>query len=152
MSKARRRILVIEDDPGDSNATRGFFSQPAATGSTWRVMVTTGCNALALSDYAVITIDRMLPDIDGIAGDSAHAGGGEILTPALIISALGWRSTIGCAGCVPAGTITSSSHLPSRKSWLASRRWRGAAPQSSRRPYCASAISKWTWYPAHRHP
>src|SRR6185503_21315375 len=62
------------------------------TSSGYRVdLAATGNEALcrgAASDYAVITIDRMLPDIDGIAVMRQLRDDG-IAAPFLIISALG---------------------------------------------------------------
>jgi len=63
---AYRRILVVEDDPEtagqlvDSLKSSGYRVDWAASGSE---ALTRGVAA----DYAVITIDRMLPDIDGLA-------------------------------------------------------------------------------------
>jgi two-component system, OmpR family, response regulator len=87
MKGGHRRILVVEDDP----ETAGQLVEQLTTSGyevDWA-----GCGNEALSrgaatEYAVITIDRMLPDIDGITvmrqlrcvGTSA---------PFLIISALG---------------------------------------------------------------
>lgn len=54
-------------------------------------MVSSGNEALshgAAHDYAVITIDRMLPDLDGIAVMRQLRDGG-VAAPFLIISALG---------------------------------------------------------------
>jgi two-component system, OmpR family, response regulator len=84
---ARRRILVVEDDPEtaaqivESLATNGYQVDLAVDGS----------DALSRgrsSDYAVMTIDRMLPGIDGISIIRRLRESG-IVTPALIISALG---------------------------------------------------------------
>src|SRR5438874_11576256 len=87
MAPGRRRILVIEDDPEtagqlmDSLRTHGYEVDLAVNGS----------NALSRArsaDYAVLTIDRMLPDIDGITVMRRLRDDG-IVTPVLIISALG---------------------------------------------------------------
>ena len=76
MTGGHRRILVVEDDP----ETAGQLVE-SLTSSGYKVdLATNGNDALsrgAAGDYAVITIDRMLPDIDGIAA------------PVLIVSALG---------------------------------------------------------------
>src|SRR5579872_4014890 len=76
MSGGHRRILVVEDDP----ETAGQLVE-SLTSSGYQVdLAATGGDALrcgAANDYAVVTIDRMLPDIDGVAA------------PFLIISALG---------------------------------------------------------------
>jgi two-component system, OmpR family, response regulator len=87
MTGARRRILVVEDDPEtarqlvDSLATSGYHADLAVNGG----------DALSRgrsTDYAVMTIDRMLPDIDGL-DIIRHLRNDGIVTPALIISALG---------------------------------------------------------------
>jgi two-component system, OmpR family, response regulator len=87
MVGGRRRILVIEDDPEtagqlvDFLSTRGYQVDLASDGND-------GLNRGSSADYAVLTIDRMLPDIDGLAVIRRLREGG-IVTPALIISALG---------------------------------------------------------------
>jgi len=87
MAGARRRILVVEDDPvtaeqlSDSLATYGYQVDLAADGNA----------ALGLgrsTDYVVMTIDRMLPGLDGITVIRQLREDG-IVTPALILSALG---------------------------------------------------------------
>ena len=63
---AHLRILVVEDDPDtadqilDSLTSSGYRVDLAASGTE---ALTRG----VAGDYAVITIDRMLPDIDGIS-------------------------------------------------------------------------------------
>src|ERR1041385_4282790 len=83
----RRHILVVEDDP----ETAGQLVDQL-TNSGYQVdLAGTGNEALsrgAASDYAVITIDRMLPDIDGIAVMRQLRKDG-VAAPFLIISALG---------------------------------------------------------------
>jgi two-component system, OmpR family, response regulator len=87
VSEARRSILVVEDDPqtagqlAESLATNGYQVDVAATGNE---ALRRGRSA----DYAVMTIDRMLPDIDGIAV-MQHLRKDGIATPVLIVSALG---------------------------------------------------------------
>jgi len=87
MAGARRRILVVEDDPEtsgqlvDSLTTNGYQVDVAANGND-------GLSRGRSSEYAVITIDRMLPDIDGITV-MRHLRDEGIATPILIISALG---------------------------------------------------------------
>jgi len=87
MAGARRRILVVEDDPEtagqlvDSLTTNGYQVDLAASGND-------GLSCGRSDEYAVITIDRMLPDLDGIAV-MQHLRQGGIATPILIISALG---------------------------------------------------------------
>jgi two-component system OmpR family response regulator len=87
MTGGHRRILVVEDDPEtagqlvDSLTTNGYEVDLAATGNE-------ALSRGAASDYAVITIDRMLPDIDGIAVMRQLRDDGNA-APVLIISALG---------------------------------------------------------------
>ena len=87
MTGARRRILVVEDDPEtagqlvDSLTTNGYQVDLAASGND-------GLSRGRSDEYAVITIDRMLPDLDGIAV-MQHLRQDGIATPILIISALG---------------------------------------------------------------
>ena len=87
MAGARGRILVVEDDPttaeqlADSLATEGYQVDLAADGNA----------ALGLgrsTDYVVMTIDRILPGLDGITVIRQLREDG-IVTPALILSALG---------------------------------------------------------------
>jgi two-component system, OmpR family, response regulator len=87
MSDGRRRILVIEDDLEtadqlvDTLATSGYSVDLAVDGD----------NGLALAsggEYAVMTIDRMIPGVDGLSIIRRLREDG-VVTPALIISALG---------------------------------------------------------------
>ena len=84
---AHRRILVVEDDPEtagqlvDALTTSGYRVDLAASGTEALTRGTAG-------DYAVITIDRMLPDIDGISVMRRLRDDG-VEAPVLIISALG---------------------------------------------------------------
>jgi two-component system, OmpR family, response regulator len=87
MTGGHRRILVIEDDPETADqlveqlTTSGYEVDLAVSG-------TEALNRGASSDYAVITMDRMLPDIDGITVMRQLRDDG-IEAPVLIISALG---------------------------------------------------------------
>lgn len=87
MAIGRRRILVIEDDQEtaaqlvDSLVTSGYEVDLAIDG-------TNGLSRGRSTDYAVMTIDRMLPEIDGIEVIRQLREEG-ISTPALIVSALG---------------------------------------------------------------
>src|SRR5947199_2049580 len=87
MVGGRRRILVIEDDSEtaeqlvDFLSTSGYQVDLASDGND-------GLKRGSSADYAVLTIDRMLPDMDGIAVIRRLREGGTV-TPALIISALG---------------------------------------------------------------
>jgi two-component system OmpR family response regulator len=87
MMGGHRRILVVEDDP----ETAGQLMEQLATSGYQVDLAATGSEALSCgttSDYAVITIDRMLPDIDGIAVMRRLRDRG-VGAPFLIISALG---------------------------------------------------------------
>jgi two-component system OmpR family response regulator len=87
MGAGRRRILVIEDDPEAGTqlvnflTTSGYQADLAVNGDDG---LSRGCSG----EYAVVTIDRMLPGIDGIAVIRGMREAG-IVTPALIVSALG---------------------------------------------------------------
>ena len=87
MTRDSRHILVVEDDPETAGQ---LVDQLTASG--YRVdLAGTGNEALRRGvtfEYAVITIDRMLPDIDGIAVMRQLRDDG-IAAPFLIISALG---------------------------------------------------------------
>jgi two-component system, OmpR family, response regulator len=87
MTGGHRRILVVEDDP----ETAGQLTEQLASSGYLVDLATSGSEALsqaASRDYGVITIDRMLPDIDGIAVMRQLREDG-ISAPFLIISALG---------------------------------------------------------------
>ncbi|HLK81759.1 MAG TPA: response regulator transcription factor [Xanthobacteraceae bacterium] len=87
MAGSRRRVLVIEDDPETGAqlveflAANGYQVDLAVNGNE-------GLSRGLTSEYAVMTIDRMLPGIDGIA-IIRRLRESSITTPALIISALG---------------------------------------------------------------
>jgi two-component system, OmpR family, response regulator len=87
MVGARRRILVVEDDPvtadqlADSLANNGYEVDLAMDGNV-------GLSRGRCAEYAVMTIDRMLPGLDGITVIRQLRKEG-IITPALILSALG---------------------------------------------------------------
>src|SRR5215475_11134385 len=87
MTGGHRRILVVEDDP----ETAGQLVEQLSTSGYQVDLAGSGSEALShagTSDYAVITIDRMLPDIDGIAVMRQLRDDG-VSSPFLIISALG---------------------------------------------------------------
>jgi two-component system OmpR family response regulator len=87
MASAPHRVLVVEDDRemagqmADSLSANGYAVDSAFDGID-------GLNRGRSGDYAVMTIDRMLPSMDGIAIIQNLRGEG-IATPALIVSALG---------------------------------------------------------------
>ena len=87
MTGARRRILVIEDDPEtaeqlvDFLETRGYAADLAVDGND-------GLRLAQSAPYAVVVVDRMLPGVDGIAVIRRLREAGTV-TPALIVSALG---------------------------------------------------------------
>lgn len=87
MMGGRRRILVVEDDP----ETAGQLVD-ALTKNGYEIdLAGSGNDALKLgrsTEYAVITMDRMLPDIDGLSVMKNLREGG-IVAPVLIVSALG---------------------------------------------------------------
>jgi two-component system OmpR family response regulator len=87
MERKARRVLVIEDDPDTADRlveclrTSGYTVDLASDGQ----------QGLALgrsAEYVVMTVDRMLPRIDGIEVIRRLREDG-IVTPTLIISALG---------------------------------------------------------------
>ena len=82
-----RRILVIEDDHETARQIVDFLST-----RDYRVdLAADGVDGLRLArtnEYSVMTIDRMLPGMDGI-DIIRQLRETEIMTPALIISALG---------------------------------------------------------------
>ena len=87
MAGGLRRILVVEDDPGTAGqlvdwlTASGYEPDVAATGGDALSRGRSG-------DYVVMTIDRMLPDIDGVVVMQRLRQEG-VVTPVLIISALG---------------------------------------------------------------
>ncbi len=87
MPGGRRRILVIEDDPEtaeqlvDELSSHGYEVDLATNGPD-------GFERGRSADYAVMTIDRMLPGLDGLAVIRRLREAG-VATPALILSALG---------------------------------------------------------------
>src|SRR5262252_5383569 len=142
MAGVRRRILVVEDDPmtaeqlADSLAADGYQVDLAADGNT-------ALGRGRSTDYVVMTIDRMLPGLDGITVIRQLREDG-IVTPALILSALG--EVDDRVRGLRAGGDDLSSHLSSRSCSLASRRWPDAAPSSLRRLCFGSRISNSTSY------
>lgn len=87
MTAGHRHILVVEDD----QETAGQLLESLTANGYQVNLATNGSHALSLGlsgHYAVITIDRMLPDTDGIAVMRSLREQG-IVTPVLIISALG---------------------------------------------------------------
>ena len=87
MTGGRRRILIVEDDP----ETAGQLVD-ALTKNGYQVdLAANGNDALRLghsTEYAVMMMDRMLPDIDGLAVMRNLREDG-VVVPVLIISALG---------------------------------------------------------------
>jgi two-component system, OmpR family, response regulator len=87
MAGGLRRVLVIEDDLEtarqlvESLATSGYQVDLAVNGDDGLAQGSTG-------SYIVVTIDRMLPGLDGLAIIRRLREAG-VTTPALIISALG---------------------------------------------------------------
>ena len=87
MVGGRRRILVIEDDSEtaeqlvDFLSTSGYQVDLASDGND-------GLSRGSSDDHAVMVIDRMLPDIDGLTVIRRLRESG-VVTPTLILSALG---------------------------------------------------------------
>src|SRR5215469_15576103 len=87
MNSARRRILVVEDDQEtagqlvDALGAVGYEVDLACDGDD-------GLRRGRAASYAVMTIDRMLPGVDGLAVIRRLREEG-IVTPTLIVSALG---------------------------------------------------------------
>lgn len=80
------RVLVIEDDPETAGeivaelSSHGFQVDWAATGNDGLAWAVSG-------DYQVMTIDRLLPEVDGLSiVESIRSNG--IKTPVLVLSAL----------------------------------------------------------------
>ena len=87
MAGGQRRILVVEDD----HETAGQLAHSLTANGYHVDVAANGVEALRCgrsADYVVMTIDHMLPDIDGLAvmQDLRDQG---IVTPILIVSALG---------------------------------------------------------------
>jgi DNA-binding response OmpR family regulator len=86
LTETRRRVLVIEDDPETASQlvdflrTRGYEVDLARNGHD-------GLRLASASSFAVMTIDRMLPGVDGLSVIRKLRESG-IDTPALIVSAL----------------------------------------------------------------
>jgi two-component system, OmpR family, response regulator len=87
MVGGRRRVLVIEDDPETAEqivetlTTNGYEVDLSVNGFE-------GLSRGRSAEYAVMTIDRMLPGVDGITIIRRLRDNG-VVTPALIVSALG---------------------------------------------------------------
>ena len=87
MARSARHVLVIEDDAEtaeqlvDALQTSGYRVDLAVDGED-------GLRRGLVGDYVVMTVDRMLPHLDGIKVIRRLREKG-ILTPALILSALG---------------------------------------------------------------
>jgi two-component system OmpR family response regulator len=83
----RRHILVVEDDP----ETAAQLAESLARNGYQVELVANGSDALTQArsmSYAVMTIDRLLPDTDGLTVLQELRRDG-VNTPALIVSALG---------------------------------------------------------------
>lgn len=87
METSARRVLVIEDDPetadqiGDCLRASGYHTELALDGAE-------GLRQARAAEYAVMTVDRLLPGIDGLELLRQLRAEG-VATPALILSALG---------------------------------------------------------------
>jgi two-component system OmpR family response regulator len=86
MGAALAKILVIEDDEGTAEeirmalGSRGYVLDRASTG-------TEGLKRARAGDSDVLIIDRMLPELDGLAIIETLRGE-NIMTPVLVLSAL----------------------------------------------------------------
>ena len=88
MTGGHRRILVVEDN----SETAGQLAEQLTSSGYEVDLAGTGREAVKRGntrDYAVITIDRMLPDIDGIAVMRQLRDDGIVAPYLLILSALG---------------------------------------------------------------
>jgi two-component system, OmpR family, response regulator len=87
MERGVRRVLVIEDDHETAEHVADCLSQ-----NSYSVDVAMnggeGLNRAVSTDYLVMTVDRLLPGIDGLEV-IRRAREQRICTPALILSALG---------------------------------------------------------------
>jgi two-component system, OmpR family, response regulator len=87
MARGERRVLVIEDDRETAEQVADCLAH-----SAYCVDVATngeeGLNRAVSADYLVMTVDRLLPGIDGLEVIRRAREQG-ISTPALILSALG---------------------------------------------------------------
>ena len=87
MARVVRRVLVIEDDRetagqlADCLSANGYAVDVAADGDA-------GLRLASTAEYTVMTVDRLLPRIDGIEIIRRLRAEG-VATPALILSALG---------------------------------------------------------------
>jgi two-component system, OmpR family, response regulator len=87
MEAEARRVLVLEDDPDTAEQVVDCLRTSRYTVD----VASDGAKGLALgrsADYVVMTVDRMLPRVDGLEVIRRLRAEG-IVTPALIISALG---------------------------------------------------------------
>ena len=87
MTGARRRILVVEDDTETAEQIVDFLRMRGYRAD----LAVNGNDELRLgqsAEYAVMTIDRMLPGMDGLA-IIRRLREANVVIPALIISALG---------------------------------------------------------------
>src|SRR5262249_48245369 len=86
-ARTKRRILVIEDDAETAEQITDCLSQ---NGNSVDLSEDgeRGLTCALSADYAVMTVDRLLPGIDGIEV-IRRLREREISTPALILSALG---------------------------------------------------------------
>jgi len=99
-----RRVLVVEDDA----ETAGQMVDCLGQGGYAVDLARDGAEAIERgrgSDYAVMTVDRMLPGLDGLEVVRQLRSGG-VATPTLIIGAVGGR--YGAAGAL---TLVDDGHL-----------------------------------------
>lgn len=80
-------ILYVEDDPLAASAVQGLVGQ-GGDRLAWEQSGRAGLQRAAAEQFDVIILDRMLPDLDGLAIVSRLRAAG-VETPVLMLSALG---------------------------------------------------------------
>lgn len=81
------RVLVIEDDPDTAGEIVGELTRHGLTVDCERTGLA-GLERAASGDYDVITLDRLLPEIDGLT-IVERLRQNRVRTPVLLLSALG---------------------------------------------------------------
>jgi CheY-like chemotaxis protein len=137
--RTARRVLVIEDDREtagqlvDCLSASGYGVDVAADGDG-------GLRRALTANYAVLTVDRLLPYMDGLE-IIRRLRAEAVATPALILSALG-EVDDRVRGLRAAATTIWSSPSPHARCWRGSTPSPAAARPWSRKRCCASAIWK----------
>ena len=113
------KLLLLEDD----GEMRDHVARLLRAAGHVVEVCTTGRDAIFLAtsnDYAVLILDRLVPDLDGLGALKAIRAAG-IQTPALFLTALHSISNR-VEGLDPARTTIWSSHLQEQNCSHASRR------------------------------